>query len=74
MNMKLLTGSVLMAGALLTSGTASADLVWAWTGSQANWQSDGAIRDSSTPPIPLTALPYPVTYPAIPAMAIRRSP
>ncbi len=66
MNMKLLTGSVLMAGALLTSGTASADLVWAWTGSQANWQSDGAIRDSSTPPTPAYGTTVPGDIPGNP--------
>jgi hypothetical protein len=37
MKFKLLASSVLMAGALMGSGAASADVSWYWSGSQADW-------------------------------------
>lgn len=50
MKTKLLASSLLMASALMASGTASATLVWGWQGTQADWQANGPITDG--PPAP----------------------
>ena len=60
MKFKLLASSVLMAGALMGSGTASAFTDWSWTGSLDDWSKDSPIGGlggtgilDSNPPQPI---------------------
>jgi len=50
MKIKLLASSIVMAGALMASESASAGL-WTWSGTQSDWVSNGTIVDSN-PPLP----------------------
>ena len=49
MKFKLLASSVLMAGALMGSGAASATVSWYWAGSLSDWITNGGIVDSNPP-------------------------
>jgi len=48
MKFKLLAISALMAGALMGSGSASANVVFDWAGTVAQWQANGAMNNGNT--------------------------
>jgi hypothetical protein len=51
MKFKLLASSAILAGALMASGSASALVVWSWSGTVQNWITSGTIIDNTSVPL-----------------------